>query len=374
MTNNQTTDKPEIIPVASPRAENYPLMEQINNAFHRVFKSGSYILGNEVRLFEKEFADYLGVKYAIGVGNGTDAVTIALSAAGVSSGDEVITVSHSAVATVAAIERSGATPVFVDIDSKTRCMDSSLITSRITEKTKAILPVHIYGQPAPMNEINLIAEQFNLVVVEDCAQAHGAEIQGRKVGSFGAAGAFSFYPTKNLGGMGDGGALVTNSKEVAEKAIMLRQYGWKEKFVSDFSGINSRLDELQAAILREKLPFLDQNNNRRREIADRYRTAVDSEKIITPKYFKDTISAMHLFVVESENRDSLSEYLSQKGISSARHYPLPIHQQPAYMDTLGSGHLPETDKLYQRMLTIPLYPELNERQIDKICSALSSWS
>jgi dTDP-4-amino-4,6-dideoxygalactose transaminase len=365
----------EFIPVANPKAQFNSYEKDIVNKVLKVLSSGWYILGEEVKYFEKEFADFIGTHFCIGVASGTDAISLALRAAGVSSGDEVITVSHSAVATVAAIEQIGAVPVFCDIDPKTRCIDPKRIYPLISDKTKAIVPVHIYGQPAPMEEICFIARQNNLRIVEDCAQAHGAEYKGKKVGAFGDAAAFSFYPTKNLGAIGDGGAVMTSLPEIADRVRWLREYGWKERYISSIQGMNSRLDEIQAAILRVKLPYLSGDNARRREIAEHYKDAIDGEKIISPIKIDGTLHAMHLFVVECDQRESLQNFLNEKEIGTAIHYPMAIHQQPAYLEKFrGSNALPQTENLYKKILTIPMYPELTDNQVTKICLALKKWS
>ena len=246
-----------LIPVSNPRSRFIQKINEFLKATESVIERGMYVLGDEVLSFEKEFAEYIGVNYCVGVGNGTDALAIALRGLGVKPGDEVITVSHSAVATVAAVEMTGAIPVFADIEPDTRCIDPNKIGKLISPKTKVIIPVHIYGQPAKIKEIKTIAHARNIKVLEDCAQAHGAKVDGKLVGSFGDAAAFSFYPTKNLGAIGDGGAIVTNSTEVFEAVLALRQYGWHQRYISDISGVNSRLDELQAAFLRIKLKELE---------------------------------------------------------------------------------------------------------------------
>lgn len=364
----------DFIPVANPKLSFLKHREQILEAFERVLSSGWYILGDEVRNFENEFAAFLGAGHCIGVASGTDAIAIALKAVGVSRDDEVITVSHSAVATVAAIEQIGAVAVFVDIDEATRCIDPDKIKPAVSDRTKAIVPVHIYGQPAPMNRILAIARQNNLKVVEDCAQAHGAEINGQKVGTFGDAAAFSFYPTKNLGAIGDGGAIATCFPEIAERATWLRQYGWKDRYISSMAGLNSRLDEIQAAVLRSQLPFLSENNDRRRQIAERYFAAIDGAKIVAPTKIKDTLSAMHLFVVQCQDRDNLQKFLKDEGIGTAIHYPEPIHQQPAYSGRVKGCHdLPCTERLYQNILSLPMYPELTDSQVEKISTTLIDW-
>ena len=363
------------IAVADPRAEVMGQRHAILSAIERVLMSGTYILGAEVDAFEREWAEYLGVADCVGVANGTDALTLALKAVGVRPGDEVITVSHTAVATVAAIELAGAVPVFVDIDPTTRCMDPHLIRAMVTPRTTAIVPVHIYGQPAPMESIVAFAETCGLKVVEDCAQAHGAEIKGRKVGTFGHAAAFSFYPTKNLGALGDAGAVVTNRSLVADRLRSLRQYGWKARYISDFPGCNSRLDEIQAAILRLKLPLLSERNKRRREIAARHQSALMETGLRGPAIIPDTLHAMHLFVVESLAREGLGAHLQNSGIASARHYPMPVHEQPAYRGRVrGAEQLPHTESLYRQMLTIPCYPDLDDVQIERIGTALRAWS
>lgn len=365
----------DFIPVANPKLQFEIRSEEIRNAVEKVLSSGWYILGEEVRAFEKEFAEFMGVSYCIGAASGTDALILALRAIGISPGDEVITVSHSAVATVAAIELAGGIPVFADIDPVSRCINPALIQSLISEKTKAILPVHIYGQSALMKEILEIAHKNNLKVIEDCAQAHGAEIHGQKAGSFGDAAAFSFYPTKNLGAIGDGGAVVTNSGEIAEKLMSLREYGWKERYISSFAGMNSRLDEIQAAILRVKLKYLSSDNARRREIARQYCNFTDGTNIIAPADIKGTLHAMHLFVAECENRESLQGFLKEKGIGTGIHYPAAIHQQPAYQARIrGCDNLPETEKLYKRILSLPMYPELSDSHVERICLAMNQWS
>ncbi len=367
--------RPSTIQVADPGADARSDREMILAAIDRVLCGGQYILGREVECFEKEWADYLGASYSVGVASGTDALALALRATGVQPGDEVVTVSHTAVATVVAIEAIGAIPVFVDIDPGSRCMDPNLLRETITPRTRAIVPVHIYGQPAAMERILSVARQHRCFVIEDCAQAHGAAIGGRKVGTFGDAAAFSFYPTKNLGAIGDAGAVVSNDAAIDAKLRSLRQYGWYERYVSDQVGTNSRLDELQAAILRVKLRHLDRRNHKRRTIAARYRAALASTGAVAPCDISDTTHAMHLFVLESRIRDRLARHLSEAGIATALHYPLPVHRQPAYVERIaGADRLPVTEALYERLLTIPCHPDLTEKQIERICDRLRTWS
>lgn len=359
------------IPVSNPKARYINKRNEFLKAAEAVIEKGMYILGDEVSSFEKEFAEYIGVKYCVGVANGTDALAIALRGLGVKAGDEVITVSHSAVATVAAIEMSGAVPVFADIEPDTRCIDPEKITKLISTKTKVIIPVHIYGQPAKINEIIAIAHDNEIKVLEDCAQAHGAKVDGKKVGSFGDAAAFSFYPTKNLGAIGDGGAVVMNSSEVFEKILALRQYGWHKRYISDFPGVNSRLDELQAAFLRIKLRELDKDNARRNEIAKIYSSVIDNLNLKAPISIPNTYHAYHLYVLESENRDELAKFLNLKDIGTALHYPLPIHLQPAYKGRIRGGDaLHQTELLYKNILSIPMYPELNNAEVKRVTDAL----
>lgn len=367
--------QPDMIPIADPEADVRLWHDEILAAVDRVLRSGRYILGEEVDAFEQEWAKYLGARYAIGVANGTDAVALALKGAGIGPGDEVLTVSHTAVATVAAIEAIGAVPVLIDIDPSSRCMDPELLESMVSPRTRAIVPVHIYGQPADMERILAVAVRYGLQVIEDCAQAHGAEIVEKKVGTFGMAAAFSFYPTKNLGAIGDAGAVVCSEPAVAERVRALCQYGWRQRYISDMTGTNSRLDEVQAAILRVKLPHLAQRNCTRRRIALRYCQTIASTGLVGPSLLPETIHAMHLFVVESADRDRLGEFLARAGIATGLHYPQPIHLQPAYLGRLrGADRLPVTETFYRRLLTLPCHPGLTDEQIDRICLRLQAWS
>jgi dTDP-4-amino-4,6-dideoxygalactose transaminase len=364
--------KDRIISVANPQQSYRVNRALIQGAVTRVLESGCYILGDEVNAFEREFGAFLGVSNVIGVGSGTDALALALKSCGVNAGDEVITVSHTAVATVAAIEQIGGVPVFVDIDPKTRCLDSSLVSDLVTSKTKAVVPVHIYGQPAAMSTILEVAGKYGLRVIEDCAQAHGASIGNQQVGTFGDAAAFSFYPTKNLGAFGDGGAVASNDEEVANRCRWLRQYGWKERNMSLISGFNSRLDEIQAAILREKLRLLSADNLRRQFIACRYTKSINKDSIILPPPEMEGNPVYHLYVVECERREAFESYMLRHRIGTARHYPLPVHRQPAYIGRIrGSEKLFKTDQLYQRIVSLPMYPEMTDCDIDKVANALS---
>ena len=336
----------------------------IDAVISRVLNGGWYILGEETRAFEGEFASYVGVAYGIGVGSGTEALHIALAACGVERGDEVITVSHTAVATVAAIELTGAIPVFVDIEPDFYTMDPAAIEEAITPKTKAIVPVHLYGQPADMNPILDVASKHGICVVEDCAQAHGAKYHDRVVGSWGDIACFSFYPTKNLGAIGDGGMVVTNNKDLAKKVQLLGEYGWAERYVSHIPGWNTRLDEIQAAILRVKLRHLDDDNRKRHKIAGLYERELSGASLTLPEERDGVTHAHHLYVVRSGERDPLQAFLKIKDIGSLVHYPVPIHLQPAYRGRLAIGKgLPETEKAAREVLSLPMYPELREEEI-----------
>lgn len=344
---------------------------EIDAAVKKVLQKGWYILGEEVKAFEKEFSSYIGVKYGIGVGSGTEALHIALFACGLGSGDEVITVSHTAVATIAAIELCRATPVLVDIEPFSYTIDVKKIEAAISPKTKAIVPVHIYGQAADLDSILEIAKKYKLKVIEDCAQAAGALYKGKKVGSFGDAACFSFYPTKNLGAFGDGGMIVTNSAELAEQAVLLREYGWKERYISHCPGWNSRLDEIQAAVLRVKLKYLDKDNEKRQKIASMYNKELKPAGLKLPICSSNSTHVYHLYVVRSDQRDSLKTHLKNKGVQTLIHYPVPIHLQPAYKGRLaGSEQLKETEKASREVLSLPIYPELKIEEIDLIAKAI----
>jgi dTDP-3-amino-3,4,6-trideoxy-alpha-D-glucose transaminase len=358
-----------LIPCANPKAQYLAHKQEIDDAVRRVLESGWYILGDEVRAFEEEFAAYLGVGHSVGVGNGTEALHLALVACGIGHGDEVVTVSHTAVATVAAIELAGAKPVFVDIDPVTYTMDPDLLEKGITAKTKAVLPVHLYGHPAPMEDIFAIAREYGLCIIEDCAQAHGATYRGKRVGSFGDMACFSFYPTKNLGALGDGGAVVTGDPELAEKARLLREYGWAERYVSHIPGWNSRLDELQAAILRVKLRYLDEDNGARARLADLYIKGLSETGLVLPVVRERVGHVYHLFVVGAQDRDRLLGYLHSQDIGAAIHYPVPVHMQPVYAH-LEVRRLPETERVARQIISLPMYPEMTEIEVGAVTAAV----
>lgn len=347
-----------------PPAQFASYREEILEAIQRVCEKGPYILGPEVEAFEQEFAAYHHVKHAIGVGSGTDALALTLKAYDVGSGDEVITVSHTALATIAAITISGAIPVLVDIDPEFYTMDPGKLEASITPRTKAIIPVHIYGQSCDMDAILAIARKHNLIVIEDCAQAHGALYKGKKVGTMGHAGCFSFYPTKNLGAIGDGGAVITNDAHISDRLKRMRQYGWDHDRVSQEPGVVSRLDALQAAILRVKLRYLDQDNNKRRAIAGLYNQALQNSGIQTPKIHTDCQHVYHLYVIQTQNRDALKDKLAKHHIEAGIHYAVPAHLHPGYKDKiiLPQEGLPVTTGIISNILTLPIYPELSKDQ------------
>lgn len=352
---------------SNPTSQYLCYKSEIDAEIQRVLDSGWYILGKEVKAFEEEFASYIGVGFGIGVGSGTDAIHLALRACKIGTGDEVITVSHTAVATVAAIEMTGAKAIMVDVEPDFYTLDPSKIKAAITPRTKAIIPVHLYGQPADLDPILKIARQHNLQVIEDCAQAHGAIYKNKRAGSFGDMACFSFYPTKNLGALGDGGMVVTNDAKLAERVEMLRQYGWKERYVSQFAGINSRLDELQAAVLRVKLKHLDEDNAKRTHLADIYNRQLSDADLILPKQRENCAHVYHLYVVRSSKRDKLLLYLRGKDIGALIHYPVPVHLQPAYSH---GQNLEWTQRIAKEILSLPMYPELSIEDIQKVIIAI----
>lgn len=364
-----------MIRCADPRPNYLAHKEEIDAAIDRVLQSGRYILGEEVAAFEREFAEYCGVTQGIGVGSGTDALELALRAGGISAQHEVITPSHTATATVAAIETVGATPVFVDIEPDFFTIDPTQIEQSITPRTKAIIPVHIYGQPADLSPILEIAKRHNLLVIEDAAQAHGAVYKNRRVGSWGHVACFSFYPTKNLGAIGDGGMVVTSDASLAEQLRLLRQYGWQEKYVSKISGRNSRLDELQAAILRTKLRYLDEANAARQTLAAHYLKRLDALPLTLPSTRDDTVPVWHLFVIQVDHRDAWQIYLQEEGVETLIHYPVPVHLQPTYQKYYyPRTPLPHTEQATQKILSLPLYPELSPSSLERVAEAIATYA
>jgi dTDP-4-amino-4,6-dideoxygalactose transaminase len=343
---------------ANPKEQYQSYRDEINSAIQRVLDSGWYVLGEEVNQFEREFSKFNNVSHTVGVGSGTEALHIALRALDIGQDDEVITTAHTAVATATAIDLVGAKPVFVDIEPDFFTIDPDLIEDAITSKTKAIIPVHIYGQPCDMDAIMGIAKKHDLQVIEDCAQAHGAIYKDKRVGTMGNIGCFSFYPTKNLGAIGDGGALITNNQHLAQRIKLLREYGWKERYISSEEGWNSRLDELQAAILRVKLKKLDADNARRYEHACGYNNALKDLPLVLPGIRTDVFHVYHLYVVKTDNRDQLINYMQDHGINATIQYPVPIHRQKYYQQISGDVSLPVTEQAATEILSLPIYPEL----------------
>jgi len=345
------------------KREYMEISEEIKEAVNRVLERGWFILGEELEKFEREFANYIGTNYAIGVNSGSDALYLALKALGIGNNDEVITVSHTFISTVDAIVRNSAKPVFVDIDSDTYTMDVTQIENKITERTKAIIVVHLYGHPANMDPIIQIAKKYNLFVIEDACQAHGAEYKGKKVGSIGDVGCFSFYPVKNLGAYGDGGIVTTNNEELAKKLRMLRNYGSPKKYYHEFVSVNSRLDEIQAAILRVKLRHLDEWNEKRRNIAGLYNEWFKNLDVVTPIEKEYAKHVYHLYVIRHKERDKFQQYLLKNGIQTQLHYPIPVHKQKAYLEAESKNILPVTKKICGEILSLPMHPWLSEEEV-----------
>lgn len=346
----------------------------VMEAIDRVLRTSTFILGDEVDAFEEEFAKYCRVKYCVGLDNGTSALELGMRAINIGVGDEVITPVNSFIASSSAISMTGATPVWVDCDSKTYNIDPLKIEKKITKKTKAIMPVHLYGQPSDMKEIVTIAKKHKLFIIEDACQAHGALYGGKPVGSFGAYAAFSFYPGKNLGAFGDAGALLTNDKHVYETVKKMRNYGQSKKYHHDFIAWNRRLDALQAAILRVKLRHLDKWNKQRMKHAHTYNQLLKNEDVVRPYHDSLTLHVYHLYVIRLNGRDRLQKYLNEKGIETGIHYPLPIHLQKAYKHRGGKkGEFPISEGYAPQLLSLPMYPQLSEEKIQFIVNAIKKF-
>jgi dTDP-4-amino-4,6-dideoxygalactose transaminase len=357
--------------------------EEILAATKKVYEKGRFILGEEVSAFEEEFSRYCGIRFGVGVNSGTDALQLALKAAEIGEGDEVITVANSFIATALAISQTGAKPLFTDIDPETYTMDPNALEHLLRhrkkkgkgQKIKAILPVHLYGHPAEMDAVMDIANRYHLAVIEDACQAHGAEYQGRKVGSFGLLSCLSFYPTKNLGGYGDGGMVVTNDKKLFEKLKLLRCYGEKRKYEHVLKGGNNRLDEIQAAILRVKLKYLDRWNEERRKRVLIYKRMLERTEVICPIEKEQAKHVYHLFVIRSKKRNALHTFLEEKGIATLIHYPIPIHLQKAFRE-LGyrRGDLPLTEQYSREVLSLPFFPEMTESEMEEVATQIKSFT
>lgn len=361
------------VPFVSFKKMHSEISEEILNKFQEVYDKNWFIQGEEDTAFEKEFAEFCETQYCVGCGTGLDAIFLILKAMGIGPGDEVIVPSNTFIATALAVSYAGATPVLVEPKIDTCTIDPAKIEEKITDKTRAIIAVHLYGRAAEMDEITAIADKYNLKVLEDAAQAHGALYKGRKVGSLGYAAAFSFYPGKNLGALGDGGAVTTNDAELAEKIRMLGNYGSKVKYHHEYQGNNSRLDEMQAAFLRIKLKNLEKWNKDRNRIAEKYLKEINNPFITTPlPCDEEHYNVWHLFVVQSDERDALEQYLNNKGIGTTKHYPIPIHKQKAYShETLSKESLPVAEKLASSVLSIPMYYGMTDEEIDYVIETLN---
>lgn len=359
------------IPFVDLEAQYKTLSREINAAIQGVLDRSDYVLGEEVRQFEEDFAKFIGTAHAVGVGSGLDALELALRAYGIGAGDEVVTVANTFIATVLAIIAVGARPVLVDIDPATYNIHPSAIEAAITSRTRGIIPVHLYGQPADMDSILVIARKHNVIVVEDAAQAHGAMYAGRRIGAYGNAAAFSFYPGKNLGAYGDGGMVVTNDADIAETIRQLRNYGQRMKYEHVVAGTNSRLDTMQATVLRVKLPYLDQWNGARQENAATYSSLLANGPFELPQVAPQRTHVFHLYVVQTENRSRVLEFLSARGIATGIHYPIPVHLQEACKG-LGyrRGDFPATEMAAGRILSLPMYAELTATQVEYVATSL----
>ena len=371
---------PASVPLANPGAGYRALQSEIDAAVARALESGWYILGAEGRGFEAEFAAWLGIAHAVGCGNGTDALALALRALGIGPGCSVATVSHTAVATVAAIEMAGAVPVLIDIDPAHYTMDPAELAAVLAHPpaglppVRAVIAVHLYGGAADLDAIIPICARHGAALVEDCAQAHGATLGGKRLGTLGDVACFSFYPTKNLGALGDGGAIATGNAALAERLAALRQYGWYRHYVSDAVGVNSRLDELQAAILRAKLPHLDAQNARRGAIAARYDAALAGGGIAPPARRPGGVHVFHQYVLRVPNRAEVQAALRAQGIGTGVHYPVPVHLQPAYRGrvALGPAACRASERAAAEVLSLPMYPELSDAQVTQVCEAIGA--
>lgn len=358
------------------KAINSQYQQELKDACARVIDSGWYIMGNELTEFETEFSAYCGTKHAIGVANGLDALILTLRAwkelGKLQAGDEVIVQANTYIASILAITENDLTPVLVEPNALTYNLDPAAVRAAITPRTKAILPVHLYGQLSPMSELMAIAAEHNLLVLEDCAQAHGAASDGKRAGNWGHAAGFSFYPGKNLGALGDAGAITTNDDELAQTLGALRNYGSHKKYENLYQGVNSRLDEIQAAMLRVKLPYLEGETKRRQQIAQIYREGINNPRLVLPKVSAEELHVWHLFVVRTAKREQLQAWLSEQGVQTLIHYPIPPHKQKAYSEWNGHS-LPLTEALHQEVLSLPLDPTMSDEAISRVIDAVNGF-
>lgn len=365
-----------MIEFLSLKTVNAQYQQELKDACARVIDSGWYIMGNELTQFETEFAIYCGTKHAIGVANGLDALILVLRAwkelGKLKAGDEVIVQANTYIASVLAITENDLVPVLVEPNPDTYNLDPALVRAAITPNTKAILPVHLYGQLSPMPELMAIAAESGLLVLEDCAQAHGAAIEGKRAGNWGDAAGFSFYPGKNLGALGDAGAVTTNNDELAQTIRALRNYGSHKKYENLYQGINSRLDEIQAAMMRVKLPYLERETARRQQIAQRYREGIKNPLLVLPNVSAEELHVWHLFVVRCEKREQLQAWLTQQGVQTLIHYPIPPHKQKAYSEWNGHS-MPLTEALHQEVLSLPLDPTMSDEAVSRVIDAVNGF-
>lgn len=346
--------------------------KEIDERIKQVLDSGWYLLGKEDERFEQNFAQYCGTKYCVGVGNGLDALTLIIKAYGFGCGDEIIVPANTYIASILAISYNGCTPVLVEPDINTYNINPDLIEEKITDKTKAIMVVHLYGQAVEMEKIWTLAKKYNLKVIEDSAQGHGAIYKGKRAGNLGDASGFSFYPGKNLGCLGDGGAVTTNDKELADKIRALRNYGSNVKYHNIYKGVNSRLDEIQAAVLDAKLPFLDSDNQRRREIAEYYLNNIKNPKIKMRKPYSKDSNVWHVFPVLTENRDAFQEYLKQNDVQTLIHYPIPPHKQVCYSDW-NDMSLPVTEEIHNQIISLPISQVMTDDEVKTVVDVVNKW-
>jgi len=363
-----------IVPFVDLKAQHRSIDGELSEAITRVLRNTSFVQGPEVKAFEDSFARYLGVGHCVAVNSGTAALHLTLLALGIGPGDEVITVPHTFIATSEAISAVGARPVFVDVDPVSYTMNPALVEAAVTGRTRAVLPVHLYGNPAEMDSLLAIARRHNLALVEDACQAHGANYKGRMAGTMGAAGCFSFYPSKNLGSCGEGGAMVTNDETVAKRIRMLREHGSVKKYEHSFPGYNFRMEGIQGAVLAAKLKHLDGWNDQRRALAERYGERLAGEGIVLPKEATHARHVYHLYVIQAEDRESLRDHLARRGIETGLHYPVPLHLQEAYA-SLGyrTGDFPVTEQLTQRIVSLPMYPGMSLEAADYVSAAILEW-
>lgn len=356
---------------------NSQYQQELKDACARVIDSGWYIMGNELASFEEEFACYCGTKYVIGVANGLDALILTLRAwkelGKLNAGDEVIVQANTYIASILAITENDLVPVLVEPNADTYNLDPALVRAAITSNTKAILPVHLYGQLSPMPEVMAIAKEHDLLVLEDCAQAHGAEINGKRAGDWGDAAGFSFYPGKNLGALGDAGAITTNDDELAQTLKALRNYGSHKKYENLYQGVNSRLDEIQAAMLRVKLPYLKAETTRRQQISEAYRSGITNPLVTLPHVIDELAHVWHLFVVRCEQREALQAYLAEQGVQTLIHYPVAPHKQQAYSQW-NNISLPVTEEIHQQVLSLPLDPTMSEAAVAQVIAAVNGFN